>query len=54
MVEDKSKEMNSFKSEVNEKFSTTPAKESIKKPEMKIDDKFASVEARIKAFAKNK
>lgn len=54
MVEDKAKEMNSFKSEVNEKFSTTPAKESIKKPEMKIDDKFASVEARIKAFAKNK
>jgi len=54
MVEDKANEMNSFKSEVNEKFSTTPAKESIKKPEMKIDDKFASVEARIKAFAKNK
>ncbi len=54
LVEEKASEMNTFKSEVNEKFSITPAKESIKKPEAKIDDKFASVEARIKEFAKSK
>lgn len=54
MVEDKQKEMSEFKKEVSEKFSTTPAKASIKKPEVKIDEKFSSIEARVKAFAKNK
>lgn len=54
MMEGKEKEMSEFKAQVNEKFSTTPAKASIKKPEVKIDEKFSSIEARVKAFAKNK
>ena len=54
MIEGNDKEIEDFKSQVNEKFSTTPAQPSIKKPVLAIDDKFASVEARIKAFAKNK
>ena len=53
-LEEKDNQMSEFKKEVSEKFSTTPATQSIKKPEAKIDDKFAAVEARIKAFAKNK
>lgn len=52
-LEQKDKDMNAFRSEVNEKFSATPATPSIKKPEVKIDDKFATAEARIKEFARN-
>jgi hypothetical protein len=52
-LENKDKEMNSFRSEVNEKFSSVPATASIKKPETKIDDKFAKTEARIREFAKS-
>jgi len=47
-------DMNNYKKEVNEKFSLTPATETIKKNEVKIDDKFAKVESRIREFAKNK
>ena len=54
MVEGGEKEIEEFKTQVNEKFSTTPAKPSIKKQEVKIDEKFSSMEARVKAFAKNK
>jgi hypothetical protein len=54
MIEGGEKEIEDFKAKVNEKFSTTPAKDSIKKPESKIDEKFSSMEARIKEFAKNK
>ena len=53
-LDEKNGEMSEFKKEVSEKFSTTPATQSIKKPESKVDDKFASVEARIKEFAKTK
>jgi hypothetical protein len=54
MIEEKNGEINDFKKEVNEKFSTTPATGSIKKPETKVDDKFSAMEARIKAFARTK
>jgi hypothetical protein len=54
LVETKETELNSFKSEVNEKFSSTPAAESIKKVEAKNDTKFSAVEARIKEFARQK
>jgi len=47
-------DMANYKKEVNEKFSLTPAVETIKKNEVKIDDKFAKVESRIREFAKNK
>ena len=53
-LDEKNGEMSEFKKEVTEKFSTTPAAQSIKKPESKIDEKFASVEARIKEFARTK
>jgi hypothetical protein len=54
MIEGEQKVMEDFKSQVNEKFSSTPATGSIKKTETKIDDKFATVEARIKEFARSK
>jgi hypothetical protein len=54
MIEGGEKEIEEFKKQVNEKFSTTPAKPSIKKQEVRIDEKFSSMEARVKAFAKNK
>jgi hypothetical protein len=54
-LENKDEELNSFRASVNEKFSSIPATGSIKKQEdLKIDSKFASIEARIKAFAKSK
>jgi hypothetical protein len=53
LIEKKDEEMNSFRAEVSEKFSSVPAAGSIKKPETKIDDKFAKTEARIREFAKN-
>lgn len=54
MVDEKKEEMNSFRSEINEKFSTIPATSSIKKPEVvrPIDNKFKETEARIKEFAR--
>jgi len=54
LMEDKDKAMNQYKKQIEEKFSMTPAAGSIKKPESKIDSKFAQVEARIKEFAKSK
>jgi hypothetical protein len=54
MMDDKKEEMNSFKTEVNEKFSSVPALGSIKKPEIvrPLDTKFSETEARIKEFAR--
>jgi hypothetical protein len=52
MVEGNDKGMEEFKKQIDEKFSTTPATGSIKKPESKVDDKFATAEARIKEFAR--
>lgn len=54
MIDKKEEEMSQYKKEVEEKFSVTPAAQSIKKPEVKIDNKFSQVEARIREFAKNK
>jgi hypothetical protein len=52
MVEGNDKGMEEYKKQIDEKFSTTPATGSIKKPESKVDDKFATAEARIKEFAR--
>lgn len=52
MVEGNEKGMEDYKKQIDEKFSTTPATGSIKKPESKVDDKFATAEARIKEFAR--
>ena len=55
MLGEKEEEYNNFKSSVNEKFSIVPAVASITKQKVvRLDDKFSSVEARIKEFAKNK
>jgi len=54
LVGQKEENMNEFKKEVEEKFSTTAATKSITKAEPKLDDKFSKVEARIREFAKNK
>lgn len=54
LVDQKEEDFNNYKKQVDEKFSTTPAIQSIAKPEAKIDDKFKAVEDRIKAFARNK
>lgn len=54
MLDEKEAEMSKYKKEVEEKFSVTPAAQSIKKPEVKIDNKFSQVEARIREFAKNR
>lgn len=54
LLEEKDQKMAEYKKEVEEKFSMTPAVQSIKKAEVKIDDKFSKVEARIREFAKNK
>jgi hypothetical protein len=53
-LEQKKEEMNSFKNEVNEKFSSVPGSGSIKRPEVvrPLDTKFAENEARIKEFAR--
>jgi len=53
-LEEANTEVNNFKKNVEEKFSTTPATKSIVKAEPKLDDKFSKVEARIREFAKNK
>lgn len=51
----KDDELNSFRAQVSEKFSSIPATASIKqKEEVKIDSKFSAIEARIKEFAKSK
>jgi hypothetical protein len=52
MVEGNDKGMEEYKKQIDEKFSTTPATGSIKKPESRVDDKFATAEARIKEFAR--
>lgn len=54
LVGQKDENMNEFKKEVEEKFSTTAATKSITKAEPKQDDKFSKVEARIREFAKNR
>jgi len=54
LVGQKDDDMNNYKKEVEEKFSSTAATKSITKAEPKLDDKFAKVEARIKEFAKNR
>lgn len=55
LLEEKDAQMSQYKKEVEEKFSMTPAVDSIKKEKsVKIDDKFSQVEARIREFAKNK
>lgn len=54
-LENKDKELNSFRNEVSEKFSSIPAAKSIKQEkEVKLDDKFSAVEKRIKEFARQK
>jgi hypothetical protein len=54
-MEKKDDELNSFRAQVSEKFSSIPATASIKqKEEVKIDSKFSAIEARIKEFAKSK
>ena len=52
MVEGNEKGMQEYKKQINEKFSTTPAAGSIKKPEFKLDEKFRQSEERIKQFAR--
>lgn len=54
MMDDKKEEMNSFKKEVTEKFSSAPGVGSIKKPEptRPTDKKFTLDELRIKEFAR--
>ena len=54
LVGQKEEDMNDYKKQVEEKFSSTAATKSITKAEPKLDDKFAKVEARIKEFAKNR
>lgn len=54
LVEEKDADMAKYRKEVEEKFSMTPATESIKKSTVTVDDKFSKVEARIREFAKNK
>ena len=54
-LEKKNEEINKFRQDVSEKFSSIPATGSItKEKEAKIDDKFSAVEKRIREFAKNK
>lgn len=54
-LDNKDAELNSFRAQIDAKFTSIPATGSIKqKEEVKIDSKFSAVEARIKAFAKNK
>lgn len=53
MIEEMAGGMEGFKKEVNEKFSTTPAAASIKKPEVKIDNKFSKEVERLRNFAKS-
>lgn len=53
MIEEMAGGMNDFKTEVNEKFSTTPAAPSIKKPEVKVDNRFSKDVERVRMFAKN-
>jgi hypothetical protein len=53
LVEEKDTAMAQYKKQIEEKFSSTPATASIQKPELNVDSKFASAEARIKEFARN-
>jgi len=52
MIEEVTGEMVGFKKEVNDKFSSTPGAEPVKKSN--IDGKFLKIEERIKSFAKIK
>jgi hypothetical protein len=52
MVEGNEKGMQEYKKQIDEKFSTTPAAGSIKKPEFRLDEKFRQSEERIKQFAR--
>lgn len=52
-LEGKDKQMSEYKKQIDEKFATTPAVQSItKKVESKVESHFAKAEARIKEFAK--
>ena len=52
-LEKKDKEMNEYKAQVEEKFKTTPAVESVaKKQQPKVESHFSKAEQRIKEFAK--
>jgi hypothetical protein len=53
-LEEANTEVTNFKKTVNEKFSTTPATQTIAKPEFRMDTKFAREEARVKEFAKSR
>lgn len=54
-LENSNNEITNFRSEVTEKFASTPAASSVKVEETrKVTDKFAKVEERIRYFAKNK
>jgi len=52
LIEEMTGEMVGFKKEVNEKFSTTPATGTIKKPKVKIDEKFSKEVERLRSFMK--
>lgn len=54
LVGEKDDQMAKYKKEIEEKFSVTPATQSIKKNEVKIDDKFSKIENRIREFARTK
>lgn len=54
-LENKDAQLSEFKQDVAEKFALVPAAGSIKKEkELPIDNKFAAIEQKIRAFAKNK
>lgn len=55
IIDEKGEELSNFKSEVTEKFSSTPATETIKK-EVKspIDDKFKAMEEKVREFARTR
>lgn len=52
-LENKDTQMAEYKKQIEEKFATTPALQSIsKKPEVKVESNFSKAEMRIKEFAK--
>lgn len=53
MIKDEEKKMTDYKKQTDDKFASVPATASIKKVVSKVDDKFATIEARIREFAKN-
>lgn len=55
LLDTKDEEINEFKKQVNEKFASTPAADTIKKvKENPINDKFKAMEERIKEFARTR